>query len=137
MVPRVLSVAILLLPLASMFFRFASLRGDGPHRETAWLRHRRSNRVALQITLIVWCAIWELPAVAAMPGILFWAAPISSAALLELASRCGDRAILARTWTSTDILRLTCWSTVAPPIALLMLAAGFHAILEGLWVGMV
>ena len=136
MVVPTLSLAILLLPLVSMFFRYISLRGDGPDRATAWLRHRRSNRVVLVITLIAWCAIWELPVVAAMPHVLFWAAPISSTALLELASRCADRAILARTWTAADILRLTCWNTVSPPIALLMLSAGFHAILEGLWVGM-
>jgi hypothetical protein len=43
--------------------------------------------------------------------------------------------LLTRTWTAVDIFRLACWSTVAPPMALLMLAAGFHAIFEGIWVG--
>jgi Zn-dependent protease with chaperone function len=129
-----LSVAILLVPLVSMFARYASLRGQGQDRATGWLRHRRSNREVLLITLIAWCAIWELPVVAAMPRVLFWAAPILSTAFLEGVSYWGDRTILTRTWTATDILRLACSSTVAPPIALLMLAAGFHAILEGPWV---
>jgi Zn-dependent protease with chaperone function len=70
-----------------------------------------------------------------MPRVLFWAAPILSTVLLELASRCGDRALLARTWTARDILRLTCWGTVTPPIALLMAAAAFHAIFVGRWTG--
>jgi Zn-dependent protease with chaperone function len=70
-----------------------------------------------------------------MPRVFFWAAPILSTALLELVSRSGDRAMLTQTWTATDILRLACWSTVAPPIALLMVAAGFHAIFEGVWAG--
>jgi Zn-dependent protease with chaperone function len=118
-----------------MFFRYISLRGDGPVRATAWLRHRRSTHVVLLIALAAWCALWELPAVGASPHFLFWMLPILSTSALEGASRCGDRAILARTWTTTDILRLACWSTVAPPIALLMAAAGFHAILEGRWVG--
>jgi Zn-dependent protease with chaperone function len=116
-----------------MFARYASLRGQVQNRATGWLRHRRSNRVVLLITLIAWCAIWELPVVAAMPRVIFWVAPILSTAFLEGVSYWGDRAILTRTWTATDILLLACWSTVAPPIALLMLAAGFHAILEGLW----
>lgn len=72
---------------------------------------------------------------ASWPPALFWIAPIFSTALLEGVSRLGDRAVLMRTWAATDILRLTCWSTVAPPIALLMAAAGFHAILEGSWIG--
>jgi len=131
-----LAVAILLLPSVSMLFRYTSLRRDGPGRVTAWLRHRRSNHVMLLITLAVWCALWELPAVETLPHFLFWVLPILSAAVFEGASRSADRAILARTWTATDILRLTCWSTVAPPMALLMLAAGFHAIFEGRWIGL-
>jgi Zn-dependent protease with chaperone function len=70
-----------------------------------------------------------------LPLAFFWILPIFSTVATEGASRCGDRALLKRTWTATDILRLVCWSAVAPPIALLMVAAGFHAILEGLWVG--
>ncbi len=135
MVLPALSVAILLLPLASISIRYASLPGESSDRATTWLRHRRSNRVVLLITLIAWCAIWEAPAVTTLPRILFWAAPILSTALLELVSRCGDRAILTRTWTAKDIVRLTCWSTVVPPIALLMAAAGFHSILECAWAG--
>lgn len=118
-----------------MLFRYISLRGGGPSRATAWLGHRNSNRVLLLATLIAWCAVWELPVVDALPRALFWVAPIVSTVLLEAASRFGDIAVLTRTWTTTDILRLACWSTVAPPIALLMVAAGFHAILEGFWVG--
>jgi Zn-dependent protease with chaperone function len=72
---------------------------------------------------------------ASCPRLLFWVAPIFSTTLLEAVSRSGDRAVLMRTWTSTDILRLAGWSTVAPPIALLMVAAGVHAILAGFWVG--
>ena len=131
-----LAVAILLLPLASMFVRYVSLRGDGPGRATAWLRHRRSNHVMLLITLVVWCALWEHPLVGALPHFLFWVLPILSTALFEGVARCADRVLLARTWTATDILRLTCWSSVAPPIALLMLAAGFHTIVEGRWIGL-
>jgi len=130
------AVAILLLPLVSMFFRYASLRVNGPGRVTAWLMHRRSSHVILLIALAVWCALWELPGVDALPHFLFWVLPILSTAVIQGASRCADRAILARTWTTTDILRLTCWSTAAPPVALLMLAAGFHAIVEGRWIGM-
>ncbi len=130
-----ISVAILLLPLASVFLRYISLPGHGPDRATVWQRHRRSNHAVLLITLIAWCALWELPTVASWPRLLFWIAPILSTAILEGVSRHGDRAALKRTWTTTDILRLACWSTVAPPIALLMTAAGLHAILEGFWLG--
>src|ERR1700722_5575249 len=119
-----LSLAILLLPLASMFFRYLSLGGGDTNRATRWLKHRRTNRVAQLITLMVWCALLELPPAAAMPRFLFWFAPILSSAALEGASRCVDRTILTRTWTAADIFRLACWSTVAPPIAPLMLAAG-------------
>lgn len=135
MVVPALAVTILLLPLASMAFRYNSLRGIGPDQATAWLRHRRSNHVVLLITLVAWCALWELPPLAALPHFLFWTLPILSTAVIEGASRCGDRAMLTRTWTATDVLKLACWSTVAPPIALLTVAAGFHAILEGRWVG--
>jgi len=131
----ILFVAILLLPLVSMFLRHVSLRGDDPDRATGWLRHRRSNHVVLLVTLVAWCALWELPFVAASPQALFWILPVLSTTILEGASRCADRAILARTWTTADILRLACWNTVAPPIAILMLAAGFHAIFDGIWVG--
>jgi Zn-dependent protease with chaperone function len=130
-----LCVAILLLPLALVLSRYISLRRDEPGRATLWLRHRRSNRLVLLITLIAWCALWELPVVDALPRILFWVAPILSTAVLEGASRCVDRTILTRTWTAVDIIRLACWSTMAPPIALLMLAAGFHEILDGIWMG--
>jgi hypothetical protein len=128
-------VAIWLLPLVSTFFPYISLRGDDTGRATLWLSYRRSNRVVLLVTLIVWCALWEFPLVADLPHVLFWIAPIISAAALEVASRSADRTILARTWTTVDILRLACWSTVAPPLALLMLAVGFHAIFDGIWVG--
>jgi hypothetical protein len=130
-----LSIVILLLPSVSMFFRYFTLRDDGTVRATLWMKHRRSNRVVLLITLAAWCALWELPLVTALPYVLFWILPVLSTAVLEGASRCADRAILTRTWTTVDILRLACWSTVAPPIALLMLAAGFHAIFDGIWTG--
>ena len=130
-----LSLAILLLPLVSIFFRYISLPSNSSGRTSAWLRHRRTNRVVLLLVLVAWCALWELPVVSALPHFLFWILPILSTTALEGASRCGDRAILKRTWTSTDILRLACWSIVAPPIALLMSAAGFHAILDGSWAG--
>jgi Zn-dependent protease with chaperone function len=87
------------------------------------------------ITLVAWCALWELPLVAAFPHVLFWILPISIAAILEGVSCCVDRGILDRTWTALDILRLACWSTVAPPISILMLAAAYHAIFERMWVG--
>jgi Zn-dependent protease with chaperone function len=133
-VPTV-SIVILLLPIMSMFFRYVSLGSDGPDRAVAWMRHRRSNRVVVLLTLIAWCALWELPLVRALPHLLFWILPVLSAALLQGALRCADRTILMRTWTAADILRLACWSTVAPPIALLMVAAGFHEIIDGFWAG--
>ena len=129
---QALAVAVLLSPLASMFSQYVSLPRDGPDRATAWLRHRRSNHVVHLITLAAWCALWELPVVAALPSSLFWLMPIVTTVIIEGASRCGDRAILVRTWNASDILGLVFWSTVAPPIALLMLAAGFHAIWEGI-----
>ncbi len=135
MIVPIVAVAILLLPLALTFLQYFSLRGRGPDQAIVWQRHRRSNHAALLISLIAWCALWELPTVASLPRLLFWIAPIFGTALLEGVSRCGDRAVLMRTWTTTDILRLACWRTVAPPIALLMAAAGVHAILEGFWVG--
>src|SRR5437879_66458 len=106
MVVPTLSLAILLLPLVLMFFRYVTLRGDGPDQATAWLRHRRSNHVVMLITLAAWCALWEFPLVAALPHVLFWILPILSTGVLEGAARCGDRAILTRTWTATDIVRL-------------------------------
>jgi Zn-dependent protease with chaperone function len=135
MVFPIVSVATLLLPLASMFLRYIGLRGHGPDQAIAWQRHRRSNHAVLLITLIAWCALWELPTAASWPRLVFWIAPIFSTALLEGVSRRGDRAVLMRTWTATDILLLAWWSTVAPPIALLMVAAGLHLILEGSWIG--
>lgn len=135
MIVPALCVAILLLPLVSMLLRCISLRGDGPGRSTAWLRHRRSNYVVLLFTLAAWCALWEIPLVGDLPHLLFWILPILRTGLLEVATRCCDRAILRRTWTLTDILRLACWGTVAPPVALLMVAASFREILEGVWVG--
>jgi Zn-dependent protease with chaperone function len=131
-----LAVAVLLLPLVSMFVRYASLRGNSRGRVTTWLMHRRSNHVMLLITLAAWCALWELPVVDAFPHFLFWVLPILSTAVIQGTSRCADRDILTRTWTATDTLRLTCWGTAAPPVALLMLAAGFHAIAEGRWMGL-
>jgi hypothetical protein len=135
MVVPIVFVAILLLPLVSLFLRYISLRGHSADQATVWQRHRRSNHAVLLITLIAWCALWELPTVASLPRLLFWIAPIFSTALLEGLSRLGDSDVLMRTWTAMDILRLACWSTVAPPIALLMVAAGLHAILDGFWVG--
>jgi Zn-dependent protease with chaperone function len=132
---QTLSVAILLLPLLWTLLRSITLPNDAARQATLWMRHRRSNPVLLLITLVAWCALWELPLVAALPRVLFWILPISSTAILEGVSRCVDRAILTRTWTALDILRLLCWSTVAPPISILMLAAAFHAIFEGIWVG--
>lgn len=130
-----LSLAILLLPLLSTFLRHITLPNDAGRQATLWTRHRRSNPVMLLITLVVWCALWELAPVAALPHILFWILPILSTAVLEGTSRCADRAILTRTWTALDIVRLACWSTVAPTISILMLAAGFHAIFEDRWFG--
>jgi Zn-dependent protease with chaperone function len=118
-----------------MFFRYITLPRIGPDRATRWMKHRRSNRVFSLIAVVGWCALWELPLFAVLPPMIFWIAPILNAAALEGASRFADSAILRRTWTAADVLRLAFWSAAAPPISLLVLAAGFHAIFDGVWIG--
>lgn len=113
-------------------------------RTSRWIAYRRWIHIILLGTVAVWWALWDFqrgsalilsPALrliwidsALVKPILFWGLPIGGIAIVEVICYSLDKIFVGRRWTVTDVLRLACWRTVSPTVALLFVAAGFDAI---------
>lgn len=120
-------------------------------RTTRWIVYRRWIQIILLGTVAAWWAVWDFergasfisrltprlswldPIVA--NALLFWGLPIGGVAVVQLICYSLDRDFLRRRWTPIDLLRLACWRTVSPTVALLVVAAGFDAIYDRRLVG--
>lgn len=140
-------LAIPLLPvLITFWFWYYALHADESERTSRWIACRRWTHVILLCTVAAWWALWDfLGASALIPMLafrlnwidpalvkllLFWGLPIGGVAVVQLICYSLDRAFLGRRWTVIDVLRLVCWRTLCPTVALLFVATGFEAIYD-------
>ena len=120
-------------------------------RMSRWIACRRWIHVVLLGTVAAWWAlcgfprgsalipnleprlIWIAPALA--DPFLFWVLPIAGIALIQIGCFSLDKTLLGQRWTVSDVLRLACWRTISPTVALLFVATGFDAIYNRSLVG--
>jgi Zn-dependent protease with chaperone function len=115
-------------------------------RTSKWIAYRRWLHIVQLAAVAAWWALWDLQTVSALiprltlrlnwidpalvKPILFWAIPIGGTAVVQLICYSLDRTFLGQRWTLIDVLRLACWRTASPTIAILFVATGFEAIYE-------
>jgi Zn-dependent protease with chaperone function len=141
--PILILSCVLLLPTAAAFcFRHRASCTDRSEQKLRWITYRRWTNILLLAMVAAWWALWDshqLPMRAAALGwtganwivpLLFWLLPIGSVAVIQFRSCSLDRTILGSRWTDSDLLRLSCWRTVCPTVALLLVATGFDAIYD-------
>ena len=102
-------------------------------------------------TVAAWWALWDFRRGSALipnsaprlvwigPALdkpfLFWVLPIAGIAVAQMVCYSLDKTLLEQRWTVSDILRLACWRTISPTVALLFVATGFEAIYNRSLVG--
>lgn len=140
-------LAILLLPVLITFsFRYYARKADDSERTSRWIACRRWIHIILLGMVAAWWALWDferglalIPRLAPrlswidpalVEPLLFWGLPIGGVAVVQLICYSLDKTFLRRRWTMIDVLRLTCWRTLCPTVALLSVATGFGAIYD-------
>lgn len=120
-------------------------------RMSRWIACRRWIHVVLLGTVAAWWALWDFQRGSALipnleprliwiaPALadpfLFWVLPIAGIALIQIGCFSLDKTLLGQRWTVSDVLRLACWRTISPTVALLFVATGFDAIYNRSLVG--
>jgi Zn-dependent protease with chaperone function len=115
-------------------------------RTSKWIAYRRWIHIIQLGTVAAWWALWDFQTVSALiprlalrlnwidpalvKPILFWTIPIAGIAVVQRICYSLDRTFLGRRWTAIDLVRLACWRTVSPTVALLFVATGFDAIYD-------
>jgi Zn-dependent protease with chaperone function len=143
--PLWIQAVLLLLPiLLTLCFRWAALQREETEQKRVWAVNRRWGRFILIGTVIGWWVTWGsggrsalISAVAskwpnASPDetLLFWVPPTVSLGLYLFLCNTVDQRILRLKWTLTDALRRAWWKLVSFVIPLLLVAAGFDALME-------
>lgn len=145
--PLAAFVAILTLPpTLTLWFRRSATRASEPARKSTWIICRLRIHIILLGALAAWWAAWDFET--RSPALLDWffpfartdsalwnllwflLPPIAMIATVKLICYAHDRTVFARRWTLTNLLRLACWSTASPFVALLFVAGGFDAIYD-------
>ena len=122
-----------------------ALQADEPERTSRWIACRRWMHIILLGAIAAWWALsdsqrgsapiprlafrlsWIDPAL--VKPLLFWG-PIGGVAVVHIICYSLDRTFLGRRWSVIDVLRLACWRTLCPTVALLFVATGFEAIYD-------
>ena len=110
------------------------------------MAHRGRLRIILLVTVAAWWALWDFrrgsipnlgPTISLSWSDTFWVKPLlflgpptAVIAVIQVFCYSLDRTFLGRGWTTIDVLRLACWRTVSPTVALLFVASGFDAIYD-------
>ena len=147
--PLFVSGAVLLLPVVlTLCFRWLALQFPEAKQRKVWAAYRGFGRFILAITVASWWVDWDLHSrsdLISMVGrrwpealehfpfetTFFWALPTVSLGIFLLQCYTVDKSILGLKWTATDTLRQVWWRLVSFVIPLLIVAAGFGAILDG------
>lgn len=146
--------SILLLPiiLTCCFGWAASHFQTGQTK--SWSVYRGFGRFILAATVAGWWVTWDLGGRSALPAalaqkslgtfesstaeiLLFWVPPIVSLGIFLILCYIVDRKLLRQRWSFTQLVWRAWWRLVSFVIPLLMVAAGFRAIFEGRFVGIV
>jgi Zn-dependent protease with chaperone function len=130
---------LLLIILVTFWVAHYALHSDESKRKSMWLAYRRQLHIAVLCALAGWWAFWDsetsssatrgLNSFPAKP-LLFWVLPAAGIAVVYCICYVLDRTVLERRWSVGDVIRLTCWRTVTPSVALLFAIAGFEVLYE-------
>lgn len=145
----VFPVVVLLLPIAiAGRYRYKALRQAEGKRAAVWYRYRRYGNFVLLTTLAAWWALWDwdggwtdslriLPSaflslhLADHRSLLFGIPPIAALFFRALLNASTDQTVSELHWSRAAIVRRAWWAIVESAASLLMIAAGFEAIFNG------
>lgn len=126
---------LLLVPIGLVLvFRYVSFRQAETDRPATWLAFSRLNRFIMASSVAVWWAVcdWLHPLRPLyIETVDFWFPPIVALGVFLVLSYSTDATALGLRWTLADVIRQAWWRLVGFVVALLMIAAGFDAILRG------
>lgn len=140
--------AILLLPtVLTLGIRWAALQSQEEKQKIVWAAYRRFDRSILATTAAGWWVIWDMLGRSGLisilsstwPGavntsaaetLLFWVPPTVSLGIFLFLCYLTDQRIFRLKWTITNVFRQAWWRLVSFVIPLLIVAAGFDAILD-------
>ena len=140
---------VLLLPAApTIWFRNSALRTRESERGAIWGGYRAFSNFVLAITVTGWWVIWDLRSRSDLvsiinhrwPGtieaafsefLLFCAFPTLGLGIFLFLNKTVDKAILKLKWTILEMLQQSVWKLANYVVPLLMVAAGFDAMLAG------
>jgi Zn-dependent protease with chaperone function len=143
--PWLIPVVILLLPIVlTLCLQWVVFHSQEAEQKRVWAAYRRFGRIILVGTVAGWWVTWDLDGRAAIIStivsrwlhtssaetLLFWVLPSVSLGTFLLLCNTVDRSILRLKWRFTDALLQAWWKLVSFVIPLLLVAAGFDAILE-------
>jgi Zn-dependent protease with chaperone function len=146
--------AVLLLPtVLTLWFRHAALRARESERGAIWGGYRAFSNFVLAIMVTGWWVMWDLRSRSDLvsiidhrwPGtietafsefLLFGALPTLGLGIFLFLNKTVDKAVLKLKWTIPEMLQQIGWKLVSYVVPLLMVAAGFDAILAGNFRGM-
>lgn len=146
--PLLVPAAVLLLPIVlTLCIRWGVLQNHEGRQKTVWAAYRSFGRFILATTVAGWWVIWSMHGrsgldstiiarwagaanTSAAESPLFWAPPTVSLGIFLLLCYTFDQNIFRLKWTSTNAVRQAWWRLVSFVIPLLLVAAGFDAILD-------
>jgi Zn-dependent protease with chaperone function len=94
--------------------------------KSRWIVFRQWIHVLLLVGVTSWWTLRDMQG--SVEEFSFLWLPIVVVALIHFSCYSLDRTILERRWTIIDLLRLACWRTVSPTVALLCVAEGFEGV---------
>jgi Zn-dependent protease with chaperone function len=139
---------VLLLPIAlTLCIRWVVLQSQEGRQKTVWATYRSFAQLILAATVAGWWVIWSMHGragldsiiIARWPGaaktsvaetLLFWLPPTVSLGIFLLLCYAYDQGIFRLKWTIANAFRQAWWRLVSFVIPLLLVAAGFEAILQ-------
>jgi Zn-dependent protease with chaperone function len=144
-----IAVAILLLPVLLAFWaRGTSAKISVATQKDAWARFRGRGRLILTCSIASWWAIWGSRGLSAFvsrfcfsssglleptncKSLLFWSPPVVSLWIFLISCYAVDRRLLKLHWPASNLIWRAWWRLTTFVIPLLMLAAGFDALMDG------
>jgi Zn-dependent protease with chaperone function len=148
-----LLVSVLLLPvILAAWFRYKALRNSGEERYAIWYGFRRFSRLIIFTTVAAWWVLWDttggwadtlrmVPAwlsdftLRTHEHLRFSLPPIAILCAAQLLNYSTDKVIGELHWSVIATVRQAWWSVFQYAVSMLMVAAGFEALFEGQYLG--
>jgi Zn-dependent protease with chaperone function len=141
-------VAVLLLPsVLTVGIRWVAVKSHEAEQRNVWTSYQKFSRFILISTVASWWVIWDAhgrlslnsiivslwPRAVITPAgeiLLFWAPPTMALGIFLLLCYMIDQRVFNLKWTIVSAFRQTWWRLISFVIPLLLVAAGFDALLD-------